>query len=641
MLVGALSYHGGEPLTYAAEAELNRGDVVTISLRNKSFCGVIYQQVDQPKFKTKPIDNFVGLTLPTQLLELYDWLAQYYPAPLGQLANMIAPSYLASKPKKPVDPTTVNKHPVAGPTLTTEQTAAIKSITGSSASSFLLHGETGTGKTQVYIELAKQALNENKNVLVLTPEIGLTPQLAEAMNTQLTCEVIVLHSALTPLKRAKLWHKINGAATPLLVVGPRSALFSPLANIGLIVIDEFHDQAYKQGQPPHYLASRVAAKLAKLHSAKLVLGSATPPINDYYWFESAKLPIIRMTKLAKTSEFTRPATYTVDLKDRQLFNKSTLLSDVMIDSISEALSKQEQSLVFLNRRGTARLALCQNCGWQALCPNCDTPLTYHGDKYSLRCHSCSYQAKPPTNCPTCSSTDISFRGAGTKAIQEELIRLFPKTRIQRFDSDNKKADSFQELYQKVKAGEVDILVGTQLLTKGLDLPLLSVVGIVLADSSLYFPDYAAEERTFQVINQVGGRVGRGHRDAKLILQTYHPESPTINFALAKDYLGFYAQQIQERQTYNFPPFRHLLKLSCSRATSQGAQKAAVVLLRQLPASSNNLSVQGPAPAFIEKKAGKYYWQIIVKATRRPNLIKIINSLPPAGWTYDIDPQDLI
>lgn len=323
-----------------------------------------------------------------------------------------------------------------------------------------------------------------------------------------------------------------------------------------------------------------------------------------------------------------------------MFSKSPWLSDMLLNSIRSALENKQQSLVFLNRRGTARLILCQDCGWQALCSHCDLPLTYHGDSHHMQCHTCGFKATPPTTCPSCKSGNILFRGIGTKSLAAEIERAFPQARVQRFDSDNTKAQRFDQQFMAVKNGDIDILVGTQQLSKGLDLPRLRVVGVVLADTGLYFPDYTAEERTYQMITQVIGRVGRGHGVSTIVVQTYQPDSPVIRSALAKDYASFYAAQIAERKLFRFPPFCYLLKLECSRTTAGGAERAAMAFAKKLAALQLPVEVIGPAPAFAEKARGLYTWQLILKSRQRSALTAIIHALP-AKWSYDIDPSNLL
>lgn len=305
-----------------------------------------------------------------------------------------------------------------------------------------------------------------------------------------------------------------------------------------------------------------------------------------------------------------------------------------------ALARREQTLLYLNRRGTARLIMCEKCGWQATCPHCDVPLTYHGDKHELRCHSCSYQGKVPGACPDCGHPSVIFKTAGTKAIVEEVERLFPNARVARFDTDNSKAERFEQHYDNIRSGQVDILVGTQLLAKGLDLPKLSTLGVLLADTSLYMPDFSAQERTFQLISQVLGRVGRGHVLGRAVIQTYHPEHPVLLDSIAGNYEGFLERELADRQQFMFPPFCYMLKLTARRASVKSAEAAADKLKNIIESGSYQVRVEGPAPCFYERFQNKYQWQLVVKARERSELLRVIDDLP-ANWSYDIDPMDLL
>jgi primosomal protein N' (replication factor Y) len=320
----------------------------------------------------------------------------------------------------------------------------------------------------------------------------------------------------------------------------------------------------------------------------------------------------------------------------------------MLDAISSSLARGEQSLLYLNRRGTARVILCNNCGWQAVCPKCDLPLTYHHDLHVLQCHTCGYRQSPPTSCPECGNVEIIFKVVGTKAIEEEVRKLFSGARVMRFDTDNKTADRFEKHYDAVHAGDVDILVGTQLLAKGLDLPRLSTLGVVIADTSLTFPDYSAEERTYQLITQVLGRVGRGHLDSlgqsieqRIIVQSYDPKRPVIQAALTRNWERFYDNELAERKLFHFPPFMYLLKLTCRRATSASAEKAAEEFADTARGLGLPLLVEGPMPSFHAKIENKYEWQVVVRSPQRTALLEVIRALPKSGWSYDIDPVNLL
>ena len=330
----------------------------------------------------------------------------------------------------------------------------------------------------------------------------------------------------------------------------------------------------------------------------------------------------------------------IDQKDKTNFTKSPWLSNTLISSISNALENNEQSLLFLNRRGSARLVMCEKCGWQALCPHCDVALTYHQDNHKMRCHSCEYSESAPTNCPNCKSSEIIFRSIGTKALETELARIFPKARISRFDRDTDKTLRLHQQFKSLRSGDIDIVIGTQTVAKGLDLPKLSVVGIVQADSGLQVPDFTAIERTFQLISQVSGRIGRGHRAGSLFVQTYEPNSPLLALALKKDYAKFYSQELVQRKTYSFPPYVHLLKISCTRATSTSAMNACQKICDNIKSGVASVRIEGPAPKFIEKSRGKFTWHVVVKSKQRSNLIEIIKNLP-SNCTYDLDPSNLL
>lgn len=628
-------YHGNEALTYHAPEALHVGQLVYVPMQRETVTGFVSARVSKPTFATKPITRIIDLPcLPPQLVHLGKWLHAYYPAPLGLVAQQLTPAF--TKTAAPLSAKTSALQPAPQPPLTAEQTQALATIT--KPDTYLLHGKTGSGKTRLYIELARKTLETKQSAIVLTPEISLTSQLAERFRHTFGKQVVVLHSQLTPVERRTAWQHILTTSEPLVVIGPRSALFSPLQKIGLIILDEAHEPAYKQEQAPHYQTGRVAAKLRELHDSILILGSATPSIGDYYLAEQRHKPIIRMQQLAIAEE--QPVKTTiVDLKDHALFPRSQYISQPLHDAIQQALNSGEQTMLYLNRRGTARVIICEHCGWQAMCPHCDVPLTYHGDAHELRCHVCNFHMSPPTVCPDCKHPSIVYKTIGTKAVVDEVHRLFPHARVQRFDTDNTKAERFEQHDAAVRRGDVDILVGTQLLAKGLDLPKLSVLGVLMADTSLQMPDYTATERTYQLLSQVLGRVGRGHRAGHAFVQTYQPDSPVIQAAISGDWQGFYARELAERKLFKFPPFYYLLKLSVRRASSAAASKAAATLAKTL-AADKTITVEGPAPSLHEKVAGKYQYQLVVKSTERSKLLKIIAQLP-ANWSYDIDPTDLL
>ena len=633
-------YHGKEALTYSYSEDLPLGTIVKVPLQSQSVLGFISEAVSKPTFATKSLTVVPDVPpLPAETLPLAEWMLAFYASSVGVITPQFLPVEIMAK--HAAEPTQVAKPTQAAklPPLTTEQTAALKQIYR--PDTYLMHGKTGTGKTRLYIELARRSLDAGKSVTMLSPEISLTSQLARNFMEIFGERVVILHSQLTPAERQKAWLRILKAPVPLVVIGPRSALFSPLKNIGLIVLDESHETAYKQEQAPYYHAARVASKLAELHHATLVLGSATPSITDYFMAEQRQKKIVRLITQATVTEEAPTEFALIDIKDRSLFTKATHISTPLIDAIGQALQRGEQTMLYLNRRGTARVVLCENCGWQALCPHCDLPLVFHGDSFQLQCHTCGYHQANVTSCPVCSHPSIVFKSVGTKAIVDEIQRLFPEARVQRFDTDNKRAERFEKHYAAVANGEIDILVGTQLLAKGLDLPRLSVLGILMADSSLSLPDFSSQERTYQLLTQVLGRIGRGHRKGYAFIQTYQPAQPILQAAISGEWQNFYAAELSERQKFSFPPFTYLLKLTCRRASYKSAEKAALALKQTIEEKYKTIEVNGPAPSFHEKLQNKFQCQLVLKSGKRSDLLGAINLVPGNGWTYDIDPINLL
>jgi primosomal protein N' (replication factor Y) (superfamily II helicase) len=634
-------YHGSEPLTYAHDSKLPTGSIVHVELQKEVVLGVVSGPSVKPRFKTKPIVDILDLPpIPAHQMRLVTWLKEYYPAPLGIVAQQLVPANFSAKQlaaeRAPISAEPITDHL---PPLTQEQQAALAAM--AERDTYILHGTTGSGKTRLYIELSLQALAAGKSAIILTPEISLTSQLAHNFRDVFGDRVIVMHSQQAPAERQKAWLDcLRAGNEPVIVIGPRSALFSPIAKPGLIVLDESHEAAYKQEQAPQYQTGRVASYLASLTRSTVILGSATPAVADYYLAEHKGKSIVRLQAIARENTVEDSKITVVDRRTNNLFSRSVFISDELIKAIEKALSRGEQSLLYLNRRGTARMILCENCGWQAACPHCDVPLTYHGDHHELRCHSCSYRQAAPVSCPECKHPNIVYKTAGTKAITEEIERLCPGARVARFDTDNTKAERFEQHYDRIKAGEVDILVGTQMLAKGLDLPRLSTLGVLLADSSLYMPDFSAEERTYQLITQVLGRIGRGHVAGRAVIQTYNPDHPVLKDALSNDYQHFYKTQLKAREQFLFPPFCYLLKLTVRRASSKAAETASQNLKHDIETGGYRVRVEGPAPAFYERFQNKYQWQLVVKARERSELLRIIQHLP-ANWSYDIDPADLL
>lgn len=573
-------YRGDNALTYHYDGELNSAVPVSVTLKGRVVSGFIKRSVPKPGFNTLPIKQVLSKNpLPQNLIKLAGWLSEYYGCSYGEALRLIGPTRPIQRksPKEYVDKRGQAFELEIQPKLNEQQQTAIKKINSGSGTS-LLHGITGSGKTEVYMSLAEQTTKAGQSVIFLTPEIALTPQFAAYAQKRLNIPIYVVHSHLTAAERKKLWIQILEHESPVAVIGPRSALFLPVNNLGLIVVDEAHETAYKQQNAPRYHAVRAASQLGKLTGAKVVLGTATPDLVDYY-LAREKSQLIEMNTLAKGEQNTQIEI--VDMTDKTAFSKHGFLSDQLLATLNETLANKRQALIYLNRRGTARLIMCSSCGWKMTCDRCNQPLVYHGDTHQAICHGCGLIRKPPTSCPTCNSEEVIYKNIGTKAIAEALSGLYKNHRVVRFDSDNKTEDRIETLYPGVLSGEVDIIVGTQLIAKGLDLPKLGMVGVVIADTALFLPDFRADERTYQLLQQVIGRVGRGHGEGKVVVQAYNPDNPAIKAAVAGNWEQYAEHELIGRKTFRYPPFTYLLKLVCRRTTLAGAQKASSKLANEL------------------------------------------------------------
>jgi primosomal protein N' (replication factor Y) len=409
----------------------------------------------------------------------------------------------------------------------------------------------------------------------------------------------------------------------------------------VIIIDEAHEPSFKQEQAPRYSALRAATILGRLHKAKVIFGSATPNIADRYLAESSKRPILKLTKVARLNS-KAPITTLVDMTDRANFNNHRFLSKQLLDQITKTLDSNKQVLVFHNRRGSTSITLCKNCGWASECPKCFLPLTLHADNHKMRCHTCGYVSAIPTSCPICGGTDVIHKGIGTKLIESELKKIFPSANIARFDADNLNSETVNSRYDDLYSGVIDIAIGTQIVAKGLDLPHLRTVGIIQADNGLALPDFSSNERTFQLLAQVVGRVGRNEHQTQVIVQSYQPKHPSIACGVSQDYESFYKHTLSERQHNLFPPFTHLLKLTCIYKTEAAAIKNTKKLANKLKLDVNkDIQILGPAPAFYERQNNTYRWQLILKSPKREHLINAIKLVPTTHWQFELDPTSLL
>ena len=641
LIAPAKTFHSSDNLlTYSSETPLKIGQIVEIPLGRQSTIGIVVKNTTQPDFDTKSITKIIyEQPLPKKLVDALFWLSSYYRCPLSTVIQAALPRGI-TKNRRGKLLETPNITPIDNP-LNSAQRAAIRAIEENPANTILLHGITGSGKTNIYIELCARTLAKNQSVILLVPEIALTSQLVRNFQQHFK-NITLLHSNLTESLRHQLWKKILTDNQPQVIIGPRSALFAPVQDLGLIIIDEAHEPAYHQEQNPKYSASLLAGKLAKT-----VLGTATPLISDYYLCKSHNA-IVEVNQLAIESD-KHTSISVIDLKDRSDFTKSRILSNQLIESIKASLANHTQSMLFHNRRGTAPMTICDKCGWQALCPNCFLPLVLHADAFQMRCHTCARNFPVPTACPECKNASIHHKGFGTKLIEDELHRLFPSAKIARFDMDTDDDLKLTKIYDEVYRGDYDIIVGTQMIAKGFDFPRLTTLGIVQADAGLSLPDFSSEERTFQLITQVIGRAKRGHQNSNIFIQSFQPDHPIISLASQSDYASFYNYLVQKRQQSKLPPYSFLLKLSVTYKTETATvknirtlYKKVIQTAKQLQIPENRIVVSPPMPAFHERTSTGYTWQLVIKAKSRQNLLDIFDHLPKNNYLhYDFDPISLL
>lgn len=632
---------GSDTFTYASNAPMSPGQLVEIEVGTRTVTGLVMSIVSKPNYDTKEIVTSLDCPpLPAHIVRLAVWMGKYYHTPLATVLQTVLPTGLTKKRRESKQDNTSHKRERTNFVYTLQQQSAIDIFDSMPSGSAILHGVTGSGKTAVYIELARRTVERGQSAIILVPEIALTSQVV-AEFTHHFKNMIVAHSKQTEATRHVAWEKALTSDEPLVIIGPRSALFLPVQNPGLIVIDECHEPSFKQEQAPRYSALRAASKLAEFTGGKLIMGSATPLIADYFLARQSNRPIVIMDKPARTGT-AKPDISVVDMTKRANFKKHRFLSDTLIASIEQTFATGKQALIFHNRRGSASTTMCENCGWQAGCGRCYVPLTLHADQHVLRCHICGTTSRVPTNCPVCHHVDIIHKGIGTKLIESELRKLFPDKKILRFDGDTEAHESLDKQYSALYNGDIDLIIGTQVVAKGLDLPNLRTVGVIQADAGLMLPDYSSAERTFQLLAQVIGRVGRSEHATTVIVQSYQPTHPSVVDGVSQNYQEFYERTLALRKHTHFPPYRYLLKLTCiyktEKAAAGNARKLATLLKQK---ADDDTTILGPTPAFYERTRDTYRWQLIVKSPKRQSLVSLLEHLPSTHWQYELDPISLL
>jgi primosomal protein N' (replication factor Y) len=533
--------------------------------------------------------------------------------------------------------------------LTPDQQLAFNSVKEALAknesSVFLLHGVTGSGKTEIYLRALAEAVGQGKKGIVLVPEIALTPQTIERFAARFPRRVAVLHSRLSLGEQYDEWHRIRRGEFDV-VIGSRSAIFAPQSDLGLIIIDEEHEWTYKQDNSPYYHARTVAIKLADLTGAVVLLGSATPDVESYFKAQNGEYKLLRLPeRVVPTAGAPLPRVEIVDMREELKAGNLGIFSRSLSGAINEAVAAGEQVILFLNRRGAATFIQCRRCGFVLRCRRCEVPLSQHIAEDILICHQCGYKMPVPTVCPNCGRPQLKFLGAGTQKLEQETRFNFPRARQLRWDSDIiTRKMSHEAILRKFRNREAEILIGTQMVAKGLDLPSVTLVGVVSADTSLNLPDFRAGERTFQLLSQVAGRAGRGPSGGRVVIQTFSPDHYAIQAAAHHDYASFYEQEIAYRRQLHNPPFTRLVRLvyvhtneaACRREAEKMKQR---LIAEGLARSVGVIDIIGPAPAFIRRLRGRFRWQLILRGTGLAEFLSPIDF--PHGWSVDVDPVGLV
>ena len=510
--------------------------------------------------------------------------------------------------------------------LNEEQARAVEKIwAGPAGSKWLLEGITGSGKTEVYLQLIHKMIHDGSQALVLVPEIALTPQTVMRFQSRFGNHVGLWHSSLTDSERAKTWQAVRKGDLAI-VVGVRSAIFLPFGHLGLIVLDEEHEGTYKQEEHPRYHTRDVAFWLADHTGAKVILGSATPSLETAFFARQHLIGWIRLTR--RIGSRTLPPVQIVDMREELQEGNHSIFSRALQQELTQALGRHEQAILFLNRRGYASFVMCRDCGHAVQCPRCSVTLTYHQNQDQLMCHYCFFTMDPPKICGHCGSRRIRYFGAGTERVVEEVHKLWADARVLRADRDTLRTrQSYYQLYQDFVEQRADVLVGTQMIAKGMDFPHVSVVGIVAADVALHLPDFRRSERTFQLLVQASGRTGRGERPGKVVVQAYEPEHFAIQSAMSHSYDGFYQQEIEFRKELGYPPYGNLWLLEVADPSEARAQNTVSRIADRIGVLADmGLQILGPAPAPLPKVRGRFRYHILLKGPRNPEIVAILSKI---------------
>ena len=645
------------------QSEMQVGCVVEVPFRRSTAVGVVLgmpETSDYPLEKLKPINSILSAPLfDGELLPFFKWLSDYYCHPLGEVLSAALPKQvLLSTVKHRKAEETAPVLPQVPLVLNPAQQEALTALLDASDKRpQLLHGVTGSGKTEVYLQTLSEYRKRGLGAIVLVPEISLTPQLMNRFSQRFPGEVAVWHSDLTPKERRTEWLRICSGEAKV-VVGARSAIFAPLKNLGLIIVDEEHEPSYKQEDSFRYHARDVAILRGHFFKARVILGSATPSVESYLQAQRKKYGYLQLKDRANDAKM--PSIQIVDLKDARekwdadMGKKFSWLSQTLAREIRKNLEKKEQSLLFLNRLGFSQFLLCNDCGHTWRCKQCEVSLTYYKSSLTLKCGYCTSEFKSPNLCDVCHGPNLQGMGLGTEQVESSIQEMFPEARLIRLDrSVVKTRKQLEFTLGQIADKKVDIVIGTQMLAKGHDYPHITLVGVLLADSTLNFPDFRAEERTYQLLTQVSGRSGRGDRPGRVFLQTYNPAHRIFDILKGEDFGGFMNHEIQLRETYGFPPFSRLALVRLQDMAAPRVEGAARDVARWAERINEEhklgCTLLGPSESPLIKLNGKYRWQILIKSQSASQLQTLIRSLQMrvlesktrVAISWDIDPQQVL
>lgn len=531
------------------------------------------------------------------------------------------------------------------------QQQAVDTVMKSKNKKFLIHGITGSGKTEIYMNLVKKVMEEGKDSIILIPEISLTPQMVERFKGRFGRDVAIFHSKLSDGERFDEWMRVKMGKVKV-AIGARSAIFLPFSNLGLIIMDEEHEGSYKSDSDPKYHARDIADLKSNMEGCKVVLGSATPAVDTYYRTTTGEYTLITLNERADGALL--PQIKVVDMREELMNDNKSIFSASLFSGLKQTLENKEQAILFLNRRGFSTFVSCRKCGYVFKCRNCDIALTYHNHASNLTCHYCGAKRDLVNTCPRCKSKYVKYFGIGTEQLEDQVKKVFPEAKTLRMDFDTtREKHSYEKIYNSFRNKEYNVLIGTQMVAKGLDFPEVTLVGVIAADLSLNLPDYRANERTFQLITQVSGRAGRGKKPGKVVVQTYSPENFSIKYAMENDYISFYKEEIEIRRNMNYPPFAKILAINLSSEDEKLLIKSIQDLGDKLHLKLDNndkMEVLGPCPCGISKIKNAYRWQIIIKGDFTLELAEDIKNITynelSSVYNYirvslDVNPNNLL